>query len=395
MNIVLGITGSIAAYKSLELVRLLKKDGADVKVVLTESARHFVTPLSCQTLSENEVFFEQFVLSKDIKHISLSEWAEVLVIAPATANIIGKAANGIADDLLSTTILSFQKPILFVPAMDTGMWDNKIVQENVNKLRIFGYHVLEPSYGALASGKIGRGRFPSVSIIFKKILSLGQGYSDLKKMKFLISGGRTEEDIDPVRVITNRSSGQMARELLYAVLCRGGLAKGIIGQTTVNFPADMDIIYTRTSAEMLAELNANMASSDFLIMAAAVADYRPAKKEEKKIHDETLVLQLKKNQDLLKDLTRKKTLPLIVGFSLEDSDRQTRGKMKMTSKKCDMIVLNGSAAIASDTCQAEILKSDGSLTKVGNVTKWQLANKILDMCIKEYDKKHKKIDKQK
>ncbi|MGB3339977.1 MAG: bifunctional phosphopantothenoylcysteine decarboxylase/phosphopantothenate--cysteine ligase CoaBC [bacterium] len=385
MNIVLGITGSIAAYKSLELIRLLKKEGAEVKVVLTESACHFVTPLSCQILSGNEVYLDQFVLSKTIKHLSLSDWADVLVIAPATANIIGKAVNGIADDLLSTTFLSFGKPVLFVPAMDSGMWDNKILQENVKTLRRIGYHILEPGFGPLASGKIGRGRFPSAAIIYKKILALTQAYKDLRGMKFLVSGGRTEEDIDSMRVITNRSSGRMARELLYAIVCRGGIAKSVIGEVSVDFPEDMDIINTRTSSEMLKELKNHMAWCDCLIMAAAVGDYHPINKSSNKLHDPAISLQLEKNQDLLKELTRKKPLPLIVGFSLENGDDKTRGEAKMISKNCDMIVLNNSSAIANEESKATILKKDGSIIKLGNITKWQLANSILDACIGEYD----------
>ena len=392
MNIVLGITGSIAAYKSLELIRLLKKQGAEVKVVLTESATHFVTPLSCQILSGNEVYSDQFILSKTIKHLSLSDWADVLVIAPATANIIGKAVNGIADDLLSTTFLSFGKPVLFVPAMDSGMWDNRILQENVKTLSRIGYHILEPSFGPLASGKIGRGRFPSVKIIYKRILALTQDYKDLRGMKFLVSGGRTEEDIDSMRVITNRSSGRMARELLYAIVCRGGIAKSVIGEVTVDFPEDMDILKTRTSSEMLKELKNHMAWCDCLIMAAAVGDYHPSKKSSEKLHDPALSLQLEKNQDLLKELTRKKPFPLIVGFSLENGDDRTRGQAKMISKNCDMIVLNNSSAIANEESKATILKKDGSIIKLGKVTKWQLANTILDVCIGEYDtgrKRHK------
>lgn len=390
MNVALGITGSIAAYKSLALIRLLRKNGAEVKVVLTKSALHFVTAMSCQTLSANEVYIDQFVLTKGIKHLTLSSWADVLVVAPATANIIGKAACGIGDDLLSTTLLSFQKPILFVPAMDSGMWVNKIVQENVSRLCKAGFHILEPSCGALASGKIGKGRFPSIATIHKKILALCQGYKSLNNMRFLVSGGRTEEDIDPVRVITNRSSGRMARELLYAITCRGGIAKGVIGEVTVDFPEDMDIIYTRTSDEMLKGLKAHMNWCDCLIMAAAVGDYRPKTKKTKKIHGSELSLRLEKNQDLLKKLTSMKLSPLVVGFSLEDSLRLARGKTKLISKKCDMIILNSSSAVASETTHAKMLKNNGEVVSFGKITKWQLANTILDECIKALSKRRKK-----
>lgn len=390
MNVVLGITGSIAAYKALELIRHLRKDGSGVKVVLTESARHFVTPLSCQTLSQNEVYLEQFVLSKDIKHLSLSEWADVLVIAPATADIIGKAASGIADDLLSTAVLSFQKSVLFVPAMDTGMWGNKILQANVEKLRRYGYHVMEPSSGPLASGKIGRGRFPPISLVYKKILTLIEGFQDLGGLKILISGGRTEEDIDSMRVLTNRSSGRQARELLHAAVCRGGIARAVIGEVSVDFPEDFDIIKTRTCSEMLKALEENIAWCDVLIMAAAVGDYRPEKRSRKKLHASTLNLALKKNTDILKHLTVKTRSPFVIGFSLEDGADQKRGQAKMSSKRCDMVVLNDSSVIASDITEAAIMHKDGSVIKIGKVTKWQLANSILDACLDKFKVSRKK-----
>ncbi|UCG92274.1 MAG: bifunctional phosphopantothenoylcysteine decarboxylase/phosphopantothenate--cysteine ligase CoaBC, partial [candidate division WOR-3 bacterium] len=274
MNIILGICGSIAAYKSLELVRLLKKSGADVKVILTKSALHFVTPLSCQTLSENEVYVDQFVLTKGIKHLTLSTWAYMLVVAPATANIIGKAASGIGDDLLSTTILSFQKPVLFAPAMDSGMWQNKVVVDNVKRLKSIGHRVIEPITGYLASGKIGKGRFPPVELIYKKILTVQGGYKSLEGRKFLITGGRTEEDIDSVRVMTNRSSGRMALELLDAVTCRDGLARGIVGEVSIPLPREMEIARVLTSREMLTLLKKHLSWCDCLIMAAAVGDYK-------------------------------------------------------------------------------------------------------------------------
>lgn len=383
MRVIVGICGSIAAYKSLELIRLLKKEGADVKVILTKSALNFITPLSCQTLSANEVFINQFILTRNIKHLALSQWADILVIGPATANIIGKTASGIGDDLLSTTILSFQKPVLFVPAMDTGMWQNKIVQKNVKTLKTTGYYFVEPGIGSLASGKIGKGRFPQLSLIFKKIMAVNKGYESLEGKKFLISGGRTEEDVDSLRVITNRSSGKMALELLYAVICRDGQAKGIFGETTVCLPEGMDILRVRRSEEMLQNLKDNIAWCDCLIMAAAVSDYKPYSKSSEKIHTEKLNLKLKKNRDLLKELSKYKGRRLMVGFSLEDKDHLKRGREKLDSKKLDLIVLNSTDAIGCDEVNARILKKRGKIIKIGQVGKWQLANKILDECITE------------
>lgn len=387
MNVLLGITGSIAAYKSLELVRSIKKKRNAVKVILTQSALHFVTPLSCQILSANEVYKDQFILTKGIKHLALSEWADVLVIAPATANIIGKAASGIGDNLLSTTILSFQKPILFVPAMDQGMWQNAIVQENVKYLRKSGYHFLEPGVGLLASGKIGKGRFPTTSIIYKKILSIFDRNKSLNNTKFLITGGRTEEDIDSVRVITNRSSGMMALELIEAVVCRDGHAKGIFGEVSVPLPEDIDIIRVRTSKEMLTSLKENTAWCDCLIMASAVGDYRPRSKNLTKVHSEKITCELEKNKDLLREMSKNKGDKVFVGFSLEDKNNLRRAKEKLVSKKLDIIVLNSVHAIGSENVTAQILKKKGRNIHIGDVTKSRLANKILDECIMELKRK--------
>ncbi|HEC78866.1 MAG TPA: bifunctional phosphopantothenoylcysteine decarboxylase/phosphopantothenate--cysteine ligase CoaBC [candidate division WOR-3 bacterium] len=385
MNIVLGITGSIAAYKALELIRLFRKEGAEVRVVLTESAQHFVTPLSCQTLSGAEVYLEQFVLTRGIKHLSLAEWGDILVIAPATANILGKASSGIGDDLLSTAVLSFTKPVLFVPAMDSGMWENPIVQKNVKILKDAGFHFLEPGVGPLASGKSGKGRFPHISFIHKKILALTAGYQGLGGRRFLISGGRTEEDIDPVRVVTNRSSGKMAKELMYAVICRGGEARGVFGGVSIPLPEGLSITRVRISAEMLAALKKDVKWCDCLIMSAAVGDYRPVSSSPKKIHDERLKISMKKNRDILKELKKYKGGGCFIGFSLEDREQLKYGRRKLHEKGLDFIVLNSSKAIADDRIDARILKKDGSVVKCTGLSKWELANKILDEYIKEFN----------
>jgi phosphopantothenoylcysteine decarboxylase/phosphopantothenate--cysteine ligase len=387
MKVIIGICGSIAAYKSLELISWLKKNADEVKVILTKSALNFITPLTCQTLSKNDIYIDQFVLTKGIKHLSLSEWADLLVIAPATANIIGKAASGIGDDLLSTTILSFQRPMLFVPAMDSGMWRNKIVQNNVNKLKKLGYHFLEPAHGALASGKIGRGRFPEVTLVFKKIRSIIEGYRLLGGRKFLISGGRTEEDMDTVRVITNRSSGKMALELMYAIACRNGNARGVFGETAIDLPADMEIFRARTSREMLSQLNKHINWCDCLIMAAAVGDYVPRVKSSRKMHRQRLSIELFKNKDLVKILSKNKKPKLVVGFSLEDRIDVKRGKEKLAAKSLDLVVLNSASAVAADDAEVKILKKKGRVIKLGHLDKWKLANRIIDECIEEINKK--------
>jgi phosphopantothenoylcysteine decarboxylase/phosphopantothenate--cysteine ligase len=381
MNVLLGITGSIAAYKSLELIRLLKKDGADIKVILTQSALHFVTPLSCQTLSGNEVYEKQFILTEGIKHLTLGDWADIFVIAPATANIIGKTASGIGDDLLSTTLLSFQKPILFVPAMDEGMWQNKVVQKNVHELKREGFHFLEPSSGLLASGKIGKGRFPRCSLIYKKMLLILEKSKPLLGTKFLITGGRTEEDIDSVRVITNRSSGMMVVELLETVLCREGEVKGIIGCVDIPLPEEMEIMRVRTSHEMLNVLRENVSWCHCLIMAAAVGDYKPRSKHPIKVHTQKIHCELHKNRDILKEVNKKKGKRVYVGFSLEDTIDRKRATEKLTEKNLDIIVVNSVQAIGSNQVSAHILTKGGKSLSIGEITKTQLANRILDECM--------------
>jgi phosphopantothenoylcysteine decarboxylase/phosphopantothenate--cysteine ligase len=387
MKVLLGVSGSIAAFKSLELARLLRRHGADVRFVLTEAAQEFVTPLACQTLSDHEVYSEQFVLTTGIKHLSICEWADILVVAPATANIIGKAACGIGDDLLSTSLISCQKPILFVPAMDQGMWDNSIVKKNVSLLKECGCHVLPPSVGALASGKIGRGRFPPVGLILKKISSIVEMRRDLKGRKFLVTGGRTEEDLDPVRVITNRSSGLMAAELIQAIYCRGGIVKAVIGEVSCQLPEGMDINRVRTSAEMLDVMQEHFAWCDCLIMAAAVGDYKPQNQSKAKIHDETLDLRLKKNVDLLKKITTGKETRTIVGFSLEGSDQLARAKHKLKTKNMDIVVFNSPKAIGATRAEVSLLRADSQRKDIGEQTKWEIANCILDECMVVMDSK--------
>ncbi len=383
MKVLLGICGSIAAYKSLEIIRLLQKQGSEVRIILTKSAHHFVTPLTCQTLSNNEVYFEQFVLTKGMKHLTLAEWADIFVVAPATANIIGKAANGIGDDLLSTTLLSFPKPVLFVPAMDTGMWANGIVQANVTRLKKHGFHFLQPSFGVLASGRVGRGRFPSVSTIVSKIDSVFEKRSTLAGKNFLVTGGRTEEDIDPVRVVTNRSSGMMAAELVRAILCRDGNVKGIFGKVTCLLPEEAEITKVRTASEMLAVLQENFNWCDCLLMAAAVGDYRPKGAAASKIHDKVLAVDLEKNPDLLAQITVEKAKRIVVGFSLEDKDQLSRAQDKMKAKQLDFVVFNSPAAIGETQSEASIIRSEGGPVEFGMQTKWQLANFILDECMEQ------------
>lgn len=381
MKVILGITGSIAAYKALELIRLLRREGNEVKVVLTQSALHFITPLSCQTLSDNEVYIEQFALTKGIKHIALNDWGDIFVIAPATANIIGRAAHGIGDDLLSTTILSFQKPILFVPAMDPGMWNNKILQENVKKLNKNDYYFLEPDSGPLASGKLGKGRFPQVARIYKKILTCYAGYKMLSKKKILITGGRTEEDIDSVRVLTNRSTGMMALELYESARCREADVRLIMGEAGVSVPAEPEVLRVRTSEEMYYALKKHIEWADILIMTAAIGDYKPKKLSGTKIHSEKLKIEFEKNIDLIKSIKEYKKDKIFIGFSVEDKGALKQAYKKIKEKGLDLIISNPVWVIGKPSTTVTIMKKDGKLIEPGTMSKWELANYILDLIL--------------
>jgi phosphopantothenoylcysteine decarboxylase/phosphopantothenate--cysteine ligase len=265
--------------------------------------------------------------------------------------------------------------------MDEGMWDNPIVKKNTLTLKAHGVHFLEPSVGLLASGKVGRGRFPAVDMIRKKIMTILEQQHSLAGVKFLVTGGRTEEDLDPVRVVTNRSTGSMGSELLQAIYCRGGEVKGIFGEVTCTLPQDIDIHRVRTSGEMLETLTKMFNWCDYLIMAAAVGDYRPRNRHTAKVHDTKYRLDLEKTRDLLKAVAAKKGKRKLVGFSLEDKEGLARAKVKMKAKNLDMVVLNTSAAIGHERIKAGILRKKGKHISLKEMTKWQLANRILDECV--------------
>ena len=380
MRIVLGITGSIAAYKALGLTRLLVKKGHEVKIIMTPAALNFVTPLSGQTLSNNEVYIDPFVLSRGIKHLALADWGDLLVVAPATADCIGKAAAGIGDELLSTILISFPKPILFVPAMDEGMWENPRVTENVQVLKDDGCHFLNPITGSLASGKVGKGRFPSGEIIYRKIRAVHESRPALTGYKFLVTGGRTEADLDPVRIVSNRSSGRMALELLIAALSRGADARGIFGEVSIPLPDGLPLSRVRTGREMLDNLKREIEWSDCLIMAAAVNDYEPEISAPAKGHLPRFKLALKKSTDILKTLSPRKGKRIVAGFSLEDRNGAERARKKMKDKNLDLIVFNTPRALGGDISDAQVMDDQGRIHKFAASDKWTMANNILDVC---------------
>jgi phosphopantothenoylcysteine decarboxylase/phosphopantothenate--cysteine ligase len=384
-KIVLGVSGGIACYKAVELVRLLVQDGLGVQVIMTRGATEFVTPLTFQTLSGNPVATETFSLTQesDIGHIHLADAADLLAIAPATANMIGKIANGIADDLLTTVIMATQAPVLIAPAMNIHMFENPILQENLRKLRRVGYHVLEPAEGFLACGYEGKGRLPDPETIAEEIHRLLKK-KDLVGERLLITAGPNREPLDPVRYLSNRSSGKMGYALARAALRRGAEVALVSGPTALEAPAGARVIRVNTAAEMRDAVLQEFAACTTVIMAAAVADYRPVGGGDQKIKrgEGPMELRLEPNPDIVKELGRMKDGKFLVGFAAETEDLTANAARKLRDKNLDMIVANNVAEAGSgfdgDTNVATILDRSGTPRSLPLMTKDELADLIYD-----------------
>jgi phosphopantothenoylcysteine decarboxylase/phosphopantothenate--cysteine ligase len=384
-RIVLGVSGGIACYKAVELVRLLVKAGFSVQVIMTRGAMEFVTPLTFQTLSGNPVATETFNLTQEseIGHINLADSADLFVIAPATANIIGKIANGIADDLLTTVIMATQAPVLLAPAMNIHMYENPIVQENLRKLGRVGYHLLEPAEGFLACGYEGKGRLPDPEKIAEEIQKLLRK-KDLTGERLVITAGPNREPLDPVRYLSNRSSGKMGYALARAALRRGAEVTLVSGPTALEAPAGVRMIAVTTAAEMRDAVNQEFAKSTAVIMAAAVADYRPVVRADQKIKrgKGPIELRLEPNPDIVKELGQKKAGKLLVGFAAETEELTANAAKKLSDKNLDMIVANNVAVAGSgfdgDTNIATILDRTGATQSLPLMSKDELADRIYD-----------------
>ncbi len=399
-NILIGITGGIAAYKICTLIRLYRKAEANVRVVLTPNALNFVTKLTLQTLSNNEVYVENFEIDEyKPEHIALTE-ADIFVIAPASANTISKLANGICDNLLLSTACAFNKPFLIAPAMNTNMWNNPFVQENLCKLKSAGYHILEPESGYLACGTSGVGRMREVEDIFDKTVEILSGR--LKGKKILITAGGTKEKIDPVRYISNSSSGKMGLALADAA-CSMGAEVTLI--STFKTDKNYKNIVTETALEMEKAVKENLAGKDCVIMAAAVADYRVENYSEQKIKkgvnsDDELTLKLVKNPDILKGICialqeKRKTpppnplphgagelCPIIVGFCAESENLIENAKTKIKNKGCDYLIANDISrkdiGFNSDENEVYILDKNLNIKHIEKDTKQNIAKRILE-----------------
>jgi phosphopantothenoylcysteine decarboxylase/phosphopantothenate--cysteine ligase len=391
-KIILGVCGGIAAYKAVELLRLLTKSGADVHVIMTRAAREFVSPLTFQTLSSNPVHTELFNLIEegDIGHISLADRADLFIVAPATANVIGKIAAGIADDMLTTTIMATKAPILFAPAMNVNMYSNPIYQENEGKLRRLGYLFEAPVSGSLACGWEGEGKLAAPETIFESAVTALTA-KDLAGRTILITAGPTREELDPVRYISNYSSGKMGYALARAARRRGAQVLLISGPTSLVRPEGVKVVTVTSAVEMQREVMARVDKCHVIIKAAAVADYRPLVRNNAKIkkQGDSMTIELVKNPDILAGLgwmdgglTRS---PFLVGFAAETDALAENAAKKLSEKKLDMIVANDvsqpDAGFNVDTNRALLLFKDGSSCDCGLMSKDQLAGTILDHIV--------------
>ena len=394
-KVVLGITAGIAAYKAAEFVRLLAKEEVEVHVVMTQNAQKFITPLTFQTLSGNPVVSDPFVLLEEaqIGHIALADLGELVVIIPATANIIGKIANGIADDFLSTMVMATKAPVLFVPSMNVNMWENKTLQKNIQILIERGYHLLDPGEGELACHWYGKGRLPDLNEVVEKMEDLLTP-KDLKGERILITGGPTQEPMDPVRFITNRSSGKMGYALAKIARRRGAEVIFISGPTSLSLSRrDIKYVPVRTAEEMRKAVFAHIEGSSVVIKAAAVSDYRPKVISERKIKkgDSDYTLALEKTKDILEELGKKKENRILVGFAAETEDLMAHAKKKLQEKNLDLIVVNDvtqpGAGFGLDTNQVKILYPSGQVKDLPLTTKEETSQVILDNVVALLKKK--------
>ena len=398
-NILVGVTGGIAAYKSAGIVSLLKKKGYNVKVVMTENATKIIGPLTLETLSRNRIYVDMWDSNPhyEVEHISLADWADMVLIAPATYNIIGKVANGISDDMLTTVIsaVSVRKPVFFALAMNVNMYENPILKENINKLKSFGYRFIDAEEGLLACNYSAKGRMSEPEnivdgierySIFSKIENFD---TVLKGKKILITSGRTKENIDPVRYLSNNSSGKMGYSLAQAAVDLGAEVTLVSGPTNLNVPDGLkEFISVDSAIHMYEKVDEKFKDTDIFIACAAVADYRPKEYQDKKIKksDLNLTIELVRNPDILFEMGKKKENQLLVGFAAETNNIIENALKKLEKKNLDMIVANNASTMGTDTNSIEIIRKDRSSTVINQKSKIELAYDILKEVILDLKK---------
>ena len=380
-RILLGVTGSIAAYKALEIVRRLRALGADVVVIMTQAATKFVGPLSFETLSENEVVKELFPDKKKVgtRHIDLASSSDMLVIAPATANIIGKIACGIGDCILSTIAYAVKPPILFAPAMNKRLWDNPVVRENCRKLESLGHVLVGPEEGDLACGESGKGRMSEPEKIVADVVKILARRFDLSGKTILVTAGGTREYIDPVRFISNGSTGRMGFAIARAALNRGAKVHLVAGFTSALRPSGVDFRFTRTAEDMNRAVLSMLPTVDAVMMSAAVSDFRPQRSHSQKVKSREMTLRLTRCPDVLMSIARKKKKgTYVVGFSLETKDNVKTAKLKLQKKDLDMIVSNAPEAMGSEQARVTLITRKGEIEVLPLLSKDEVADRILD-----------------
>jgi len=386
-TIVIGVSGGIAVYKVCDVVSRLKKLSANVHVIMTKSAAEFVTPLTFQSLSQNYVVSDMFEEPKtwDVEHISLAKKADVFLIAPATANIIGKMACGISDDMLSTTVMATKGKVLIAPAMNTNMYENPIVQRNIDTLKALNYEFIEPESGRLACGDIGKGKLATPENIVKSVVEALTKEEDLKGKKIIITAGPTVEALDPMRYITNRSTGKMGYSIAKEAIKRGAEVTLISGPTKLEPPKNLkNLIKIESAEEMYEAVINNLDENDVVIKSAAVADYKPKEYSSRKIKksDEDLVIRLDRNKDIAYEIGKVKKDKILVGFAAETNDLIENATKKVKKKNLDFIVANDltkeGAGFGVDTNIVKIIDKEGTIIEYPIMTKDEVANVILD-----------------
>lgn len=396
-NVIVGVTGGIAAYKAAELVSLLGKQGHAVRCIMTDAAQQFITPLTLQTLSGNPVYTSLFQIQESpewqVEHIGLARWADCMLIVPATADFIGKVAHGFADDLLSTCVMAATAPVFFAPAMNDQMYANPLVQRNIAILRDAGYGFIDPVEGNLACGTSGKGKMASPQQIAAVLETLRK--QDLQGMRIVVTAGPTREAVDPVRYITNHSSGKMGYAIARQAANRGADVVLVSGPSSQAVPANVTVVPVQSARDMFAAVQEQYSSADVVIKAAAVADYRPKTAAAQKIKksDGDMVLELERNPDILAWLGEHKQNQILMGFAAETNDVQQNALGKLQRKHLDFIAANDvtqqHSGFGKDTNQITVYGADGSVTALPLLSKEDAADRLLDLVLQLYQARNK------
>lgn len=385
-TVVLGVTGSIAAYKAANLASLLKKQRADVHVIMTRNAREFITPVTFESLTGNKCLTDTFDrnFQFNVEHVELAKRADLAIVAPATANVMAKLAHGLADDMLTTTLLACQCPKLIAPAMNTRMYDNPVTQDNMELLRKYGWQVIEPAVGRLACGDTGRGKFPEESLLLEHVLNAIGREKDMEGLRVLVTAGPTMEAIDPVRFISNHSTGKMGYALARICRMRGAQVTLVSGKTNLRPPVGVTVVPVISAEEMFQEVTSRAALQDVIIKAAAVADYRPASVSEQKVKksDGNMAISLERTRDILAWLgEHKKAEQVLCGFAMETERMVEHAQEKLVKKNLDLIAANNvkvaGAGFGTDTNVVTLISRTG-MKELSLMTKEEVASRLLD-----------------